>query len=73
MHDKTTLTLHAEIIRLLLAIDRPKIDPSTMIKGVLNRLMIIEKGISKHNITKMIDTVHDGHLSGHLQPLKFAQ
>ena len=59
MHDKTTLTLHAEIIRLLLAIDRPAIDPSTMIKGVLNRLMNIEKGISKHNITKMIDTVNN--------------
>ena len=59
LHDKTTLTLHAEIIRLLLAINRPVIDPITVIKGVINRLMIVERGISKYNITKMKEIINN--------------
>ena len=49
-HDKTTLTIHCEIIRRLLAIERPIISQHKLIKSVLNRLAIVEKGISKHTI-----------------------
>ena len=49
-HDKVTLTIHCEIIRRLLAIDRPKTDQQKLLKSVIDRLSIVEKGISKHTI-----------------------
>ena len=49
-HDKTTLTIHCEIIRRLLAIERPILSQHKLIKLVIDRLAIVEKGISKHTI-----------------------
>ena len=49
-HDKTTLTIHCEIIRRLLAIERPITSQHKLIRSVINRLAIVEKGISKHTI-----------------------
>ena len=49
-HDKTTLTIHCEIIRRLLAIERPVTDQLKLVKSVLDRLAIVERGICKHTI-----------------------
>ena len=49
-HDKTTLTMHTEIIRRLLAIDRPVTNQNKLIESVIDRLSVVEKGISKHTL-----------------------
>ena len=56
-HDKTTLTLHAEILSRLLSIERPTQNPKTLLKSVIKKLMIVEKGITKHQITQMLDLI----------------
>ena len=53
MHDRTSLTLHSEIICQLMAIDRPTKDPHKLIKTTIERLSIIEKGITKFQINNM--------------------
>ena len=53
-HDKSTLTLHAEIIRQLLAIERPTINPLNLVMNSVKRLSIVEKGITKHQINNML-------------------
>ena len=53
MHDRTSLTLHSEIIRQLMAIERPTKDPHNLIKTTIERLSIIEKGITKFQINNM--------------------
>ena len=58
-HDKTTLTLHAEILRILLAIDRPTTQQDDMLKNILSRLRIMEKGITKYQIELMINTLKE--------------
>ena len=58
LHDRITLTIHGEIIRLLLAIERPTLDQATIAKQVLNRLGVVEKGISKHQILKMSEIIN---------------
>ena len=57
LHDKTTLTIHAELIRILLAIDRPTTDKLLLSKSIINRLAILEKGTSKIQITKMKEII----------------
>ena len=57
LHDRITLTIHGEIIRLLLAINRPINDQVTIVKQVINRLGVVEKGITKHQIIKMKEIV----------------
>ena len=54
-HDKTTLTLHAEIIRQLMAKDRPTTNPLLLVKSTINRLSIVEKGITKYQINNMLN------------------
>ena len=49
-HDRTTLTVHGEIIRRLLSIDRPIYDPLKLVASVVDRLSIVERGLSKHTI-----------------------
>ena len=56
-HDKITLTLHAEIIRQLMSIDRPTIDPMKLIKSTIKRLSIVEKGITKYQINNMLNSI----------------
>ena len=59
LHDKTTLTLHAETLRILLAIDRPTTQQDDMLKNILSRLRIMEKGITKYQIELMINTLKE--------------
>ena len=54
-HDKTTLTINAELIRQLMAIERPTIDPHMLVQNTIKRLSIIEKGITKFQIIKFVD------------------
>ena len=61
-HDKTTLTLHAELIRVLLSIDRPTTPPNDLLAHALERLKIIEKGAAKYQIKQMIEK--HSHLIG---------
>ena len=55
LHDKTTITINAEIIRQLSAIERPTIDPKIFVRSIIKRLSIIEKGITKIQIGKLLD------------------
>ena len=54
-HDKVTLTIHSEILRRLLAIDRPTIDPKKFLKSVIVNLNILEKGVTKYQIGKYLE------------------
>ena len=54
-HDKITLTIHTEIIRQLMAIDRPTLEPLKLVKSSVNRLSIVEKGITKYQIQSMLN------------------
>ena len=59
LHDKLTITIHSEIIRNLLAIERPTTNQISIVKSVVNRLSIVEKGITKFQITKMKDILNN--------------
>ena len=54
-HDKTTLTIIAEILRQLLAIERPVIKPYDIVSNTLKRLTIIERGISGQLIKSFLE------------------
>ena len=54
IHDRTTLTLHAEILSRLLSIERPKQDPKTLLKSAITKLLIVEKNITKYQINQML-------------------
>ena len=54
LHDRTTLTLHAEILSRLLSIERPKQEPKTLLKSAITKLSIVEKNITKHQINQML-------------------
>ena len=54
-HDKTTITLHAEIITRLLSIERPIQDQKKLLKSAITKLMIVEKGITKYQVTQMTE------------------
>ena len=56
-HDKTTLTIHAELIRLLLAIERPTTLPKDIIRNTLLRLNMVEKGITKYQVNQMLKII----------------
>ena len=58
-HDKTTLTVHSEIIRRLLSIERPTNDPIKLVSSVVDRLSIVERGISRHIITSFKKVIND--------------
>ena len=55
LHDKTTITLHSEIISRLLAIDRPTMCQISLLRSVVNKLRIVEKGITKYQIKQMVN------------------
>ena len=57
-HDKTTLTLHAEVIRRLLSIERPTICPLKLVESVVNRLSIVERGISRYIIKSFKEIIN---------------
>ena len=54
LHDRTTLTLHAELLSRLLSIERPKQDPKSLLKSAITKLSIVEKNITKHQIRQML-------------------
>ena len=54
-HDKITLTIHAEIIRQLMSIDRPTLEPLKLVKSTIKRLAIVERGITKYQIENMLN------------------
>ena len=54
IHDKTTLTLHAEILTRLLSIERPKQDPIALLKSAITKLYIVEKSTTKYQINQML-------------------
>ena len=53
IHNKTTLMIHAELIRILLAIDRPLTPPKDLLNQTVSRLIILEKGVTKYQIEQM--------------------
>ena len=50
-HDTVTITIHSEIIRKLLAIERPICNPIELLRSTLNNLEMLERGITKHQIS----------------------
>ena len=54
-HDVVTLTIHAEILRRLLAIDRPIINPKILVRSVISNLYILEKGVTKYQISRYLE------------------
>ena len=57
IHDKTTLTLHAEILTRLLSIERPKQDPRALLKSAITKLLVVEKSTTKYQINQMLKTL----------------
>ena len=55
IHDKVTLTIHAEILRRLLAIERPVEAIKDLLKSAVRSLSIVEKGFSKYQVKKILD------------------
>ena len=53
-HDITTITIHSEIIRRLLAIERPNQNIHKFIKSVITRLGIVERGTKKHVLKNIL-------------------
>ena len=54
LHDRTTLTLHAELLSRLIFIERPKQEPKTLLKSAITKLSIVEKNITKHLTKQML-------------------
>ena len=54
-HDKTTMTINGEIVRQLLAIERPKLDPLQFVENTIKRLSIVEKGITKFQVVRLLN------------------
>ena len=55
IHDKVTLTIHAETLRRLLAIERPTVPVKDLLKSVVRNLSIVEKGFSKYQVKQILD------------------
>ena len=54
-HDNTTMTINGEIVRQLLAIERPKLDPLQFVENTIKRLSIVEKGITKFQVVRLLN------------------
>ena len=54
-HDKVTLTIHAETLRRILAIERPMIEIDCLLKSIIKNLNILEKGVTKYQTSKMLE------------------
>ena len=57
LHDKITLAIHGEMIRRLLALDRPTQDQWNLIKSVIKRIFICERTTTKYHINQMLNEV----------------
>ena len=62
LHDKTTLTINAEVIRRLLSIDRITSDIKAIVKSVINNLTTLEYGVTKYQLIEMQKAL-DTHLN----------
>ena len=49
-HDTVTITIHSEIIRKLLAIERPTCNPIELLRSTLNNLALLERGVTRYRI-----------------------
>ena len=56
-HDTVTLTIHTELIRKLLAIERPICNPTKLLKTTLENLALLEKGITKYQINLLLKQI----------------
>jgi len=57
-HNKASLALNAEIIKILLAIDRPTQNQGQIILKILERLSYMEKGVSKYECKQLINQLN---------------
>ena len=64
LHDKTTLTINAEVIRRLLSIERINSDITAVVKSVINNLTTLENVVTKHQLIEMQKVLHT-HLNLH--------
>ena len=60
-HDTVTLTIHSEIIRKLLAIERPTCNPIDLLALTLNNLSVLERGITKYQINMLLKQFESTH------------
>ena len=49
------MTINGEIVRQLLAIERPKLDPFQFVENTIKRLSIVEKGITKFQVLRLLN------------------
>ena len=59
MHDKVTLTLHAETLRRLMSIERPVIEPRSLLISIVKHLSILEKGVTKYQTELMLHHIEN--------------
>ena len=58
-HDKVTLTIHAETLRRLLAIERPVIEVRKVLVSIVKNLNILEKGVTKYQTGLMLKHIEN--------------
>ena len=59
MRDKVTLTLHAETLRRLMSIERPVIEPRSLLLSIVKHLNILEKGVTKYQTELMLHHIEN--------------
>ena len=59
LHDRSTLTIHAELINRLLAIERPQMDQVSLLRLVITKLRIVERQIPKLMIDQMLENLNN--------------
>ena len=55
IHDKITLTIHAEVLRRLLAIERPVSDVDDLLLSIVRYLNTLERGVTKYQVAKIVE------------------
>ena len=55
MHDKITLTIHAETLRRLLAIERPVVPVDNLLLSIVRNLNTLERGVTKYQVSKILE------------------
>ena len=53
-HSKATFSLNIEIIKQLLAIERPITDPKILVERTITRLTYLERGITKMEMNQLL-------------------
>ena len=60
-HDKVTLTIHAELLRRLMSIERPQMEPKSVLKMVVASLNALERGVTKYQIGLFLKYMETGY------------